>query len=56
LFLPVDDLEPFFFVRHGETTANVMGIVQGHSDFALNDHGKNQAEAIATLLEHLPLD
>ena len=40
----------FVFVRHGETDANVNGILQGNKDIPLNRTGMMQAEAVA---EHL---
>ena len=33
-------------VRHAETTANVRGTWQGHSDAALSEHGRTQAAAL----------
>lgn len=32
-----------YFVRHGETEHNVLGLIQGHSDSALTEEGKKQA-------------
>lgn len=37
-----------FLVRHGETDANVQGIIQGQSETSLNDNGQRQAEEAAT--------
>lgn len=37
-------------VRHGETLANSMGVLQGQQDTALNDFGKRQAQAVAERL------
>ncbi|MFZ3009526.1 MAG: histidine phosphatase family protein [Candidatus Microsaccharimonas sp.] len=36
-----------FLIRHGETDANVNGIVQGWLDTDLNEHGKSQAHEAA---------
>jgi len=33
--------------RHGETAWNVLGKLQGHTDIALNDVGRDQARALA---------
>ncbi|CAM9303586.1 unnamed protein product, partial [Scytosiphon promiscuus] len=38
------------FVRHGETTANREGIIQGHKDYDLTPLGFNQAVATADRL------
>ncbi len=37
-------------VRHGESTGNVSGIIQGWSDAALTESGLMQAEAVASRL------
>ena len=34
-------------VRHGETAWNALGKLQGHTDIALNDVGREQARALA---------
>lgn len=36
----------FFFVRHGQTDANVQNLLQGQSDPQLNEQGKQEAEAL----------
>lgn len=33
-----------YYIRHGETTANVDKICAGHTDVALTDNGRKQAE------------
>ena len=33
-----------YFLRHGETDANINGIIQGQSDVPLNENGIIQAE------------
>ena len=38
---------PFYFLRHGETDWNRLGILQGGTDTELNDCGLRQAEEIA---------
>jgi len=40
-----------FFVRHGQSTANVTGHWQGHGDSQLSDAGREQATALAKRLE-----
>lgn len=45
------------FVRHGETTWNIKGKIQGSSDTSiLNKTGKNQALAVAKRLSQLEID
>ena len=46
----------FLFVRHGETDANLNGILQGQLDIKLNATGLAQAEAVAEYLRNEPLD
>ncbi|WP_432774608.1 histidine phosphatase family protein [Brevibacillus gelatini] len=36
-----------YLVRHGETEWNQSRRIQGHSDIALNEHGRRQAELVA---------
>lgn len=43
-------------IRHGESVANQMGVVQGHFDSPLNDRGKAQAQALASALAHERFD
>lgn len=45
-----------FFVRHGETTWNVLLKLQGHSDVALSDRGREQAELLAQHLAAEKID
>ena len=45
-----------YLVRHGETSANKNGIVQGHSDYQLNDHGRQQAQQAALALADVKFD
>ena len=40
-----------YFVRHGETEYNVLGIAQGQLDIPLNENGKNQAEVLSEKLK-----
>jgi probable phosphoglycerate mutase len=41
-----------YIVRHGETTENRMGIIQGQLDTELNDEGKRQAQVTALALKN----
>ncbi len=41
---------PFWFLRHGETDYNARGLSQGAIDIPLNENGRRQAKAAATLL------
>ncbi len=43
-------------VRHGESTHNAEGRIQGHSDTALSELGRRQGEAAAAALAALPVD
>jgi probable phosphoglycerate mutase len=44
-------------VRHGESTWNVLGLIQGHNDVAqLTDAGRDQARAAAKSLKSLGCD
>ena len=43
-------LTEFFFVRHGETDANLAGILQGNQNHSLNEVGIRQAKAVAEYL------
>jgi 2,3-bisphosphoglycerate-dependent phosphoglycerate mutase len=40
----------FYFLRHGETEWNRLGLCQGQNDIALNETGISQAEAARDLL------
>ena len=41
-------------VRHGQTEANRAGRLLGRADPSLNERGRHQAGALATVLEHGP--
>jgi len=44
-----------YFVRHGETDWNRQRLLQGHTDIALNNAGKEQASALVPFFaEHKP--
>lgn len=43
-------------VRHGESTHNAEGRIQGHSDTALSELGLRQGQAVAAALAELPID
>ena len=42
-------------IRHGETTSNAEGRVQGHLDVPLSEHGQRQAVLLAERLAGLPI-
>ena len=46
----------FYVVRHGETTANVEGIIQGQKDYPLNSNGEEQAKTRARQLKSVKFD
>lgn len=43
-----------YIVRHGETDANRMGVLQGQMDTQLNETGIAQAKMTAEALEKVP--
>jgi probable phosphoglycerate mutase len=43
-------LKPFYFIRHGETDFNRLGLCTGSSDIPLNQKGLEQAEVAAKWL------
>jgi len=45
-----------YFVRHGETKENRLGIIQGHLDTDLNAIGLEQSEVVAKELRSVPFD
>ncbi|ARK28998.1 histidine phosphatase family protein [Halalkalibacter krulwichiae] len=45
-----------YLVRHGESTGNVAGKIQGWKDFPLSNLGRDQAELVAEYFKELPLD
>jgi hypothetical protein len=44
-----------YIVRHGETTSNKDGAIQGHLDTALNEEGRRQATLLAQRLKSEPI-
>lgn len=42
-FSGIDTPTSFYILRHGETTANAAGRIQGRLEFSLNDNGRAQA-------------
>ena len=45
-----------YIVRHGETSANAEGSLQGWSDFELNDNGRELAEVTGKALQGIHFD
>ena len=45
-----------YCLRHGESTYNAEGRIQGQSDVPLSEFGRRQGEAAAAALAHLPID
>lgn len=45
-----------YIVRHGETEWNTLGRIQGHTDVALSDRGRQQAAALAHRLAGVAFD
>ncbi|MCH8994033.1 MAG: histidine phosphatase family protein [Chloroflexi bacterium] len=43
-------------IRHGETSANAEGRLQGHLDVSLSEPGRGQSEQLAERLSHLSLE
>jgi broad specificity phosphatase PhoE len=48
--MPLNNLPIIYFIRHGETDWNKQGLIQGSIDTDLNDHGIEQAKAVAAAL------
>ncbi|NVN38029.1 histidine phosphatase family protein [Komagataeibacter swingsii] len=49
----MENLQPFVFLRHGETDWNKSGLLQGRSNIPLNDTGRQQAYQAAQKLKNL---
>ena len=47
---------PFYFLRHGETELNRLGLIAGSADVPLNETGRRQARAAAERLAALGID
>lgn len=45
-----------YFVRHGQSMANLQRVYSGQHDFMLTEDGRKQAEAIRPLMEKIPFD
>jgi probable phosphoglycerate mutase len=46
----------FYCIRHGESTYNASGRIQGQSDVPLSELGRRQSEAVAAALGPLPIE
>lgn len=51
-----NNLATIYIVRHGRTSWNVEGRVQGHSDIPLNEEGEEQARKLGEELRHIDFD
>lgn len=49
-------MQIFYLVRHGETDWNNKGLLQGHTDIALNAEGVRQAQGLSQFLQQSPFD
>lgn len=50
-------MKEIYFIRHGETEYNLLGIVQGSGiDASLNDKGRAQAKAFYEAYQHVPFE
>lgn len=45
-----------YFIRHGQSEANLQGIIQGHAEFPLSDLGKKQASLVGEWMANVHLD
>jgi 2,3-bisphosphoglycerate-dependent phosphoglycerate mutase len=45
-----------YLIRHGESTYNAQGRIQGRSDCDLSDHGRRQAQAMARRMADAPIE
>ena len=49
-------MRKIYFIRHGETNANVMKKYCGHSDILLNENGIVQAKTVANIIKEYSID
>ena len=47
---------PFYYLRHGETDTNRLGLITGATDIELNARGREQALAATTMIMALAVD
>ncbi|MBB5174658.1 histidine phosphatase family protein [Texcoconibacillus texcoconensis] len=45
-----------YLIRHGQSEANVKGVIQGHQDFPLTELGEQQASLVADAMKDVSLD
>lgn len=46
----------YYLVRHGQTSANLSGILQGHMNVPLSGHGRKQADLVGQALSKTKID
>lgn len=50
------DTMKYYIIRHGQTSANKEGIIQGHLNVPLSDHGRIQAKLVGEALSEVRID
>jgi broad specificity phosphatase PhoE len=45
-----------YFIRHGETLRNRLGVIMGHSPAPLSDLGRQQAASLGAAIRQVPFD
>lgn len=48
--IQMEDIRMIYLIRHGQTEKNKANVLQGRSDFPLNEAGEQQAQEAASLL------
>lgn len=50
------DIMKYYIVRHAQTSVNKEGIIQGHLNVPLSDHGRIQARLVGEALSQVKID